>query len=72
MIVQTGQQKYLVMYHNEADRRALTKEGWEEWINQFDRRYDVIQCPASWIQNTGIKPSRSDAALSQHRRNIDG
>lgn len=60
IVVQRGSRKYLVMYAKEADRRAITKEGWEEWINEFDRRYELTECPVAWITNPLTKPRRND------------
>jgi hypothetical protein len=57
-VVQRGINKYLVIYANEADRRALTKEGWEEDITAFDYLYNLTECPASWSSKQITKPMR--------------
>lgn len=49
IVVRKGYTKYLVMYASEADRRTLTKQGWEEDIRQFDEKYIFAPCPESWL-----------------------
>ena len=51
IIVRKGRNKYLVLYASEADRRALTKTGWEEDIRSFDSKYIPTPCPDSWMKD---------------------
>ncbi len=47
-----GYAHYLVMYHDEADRRhGGAKVGWQEEMQTFDKQYHPITCPSRWVKH---------------------
>lgn len=57
IIAMVGYSHYLVMFYEEANKRtAGGKDGWQEDMQDFDKKYHVTTCPASWEHKEGKKP----------------
>ena len=56
IVEMVGYAHYFVMYYAEANRKyAGDKVGWQEEMQEFDRKYHVITCPPSWGHKEGKK-----------------